>query len=392
MSTTTAQRRKGVPKAPGSAQVDLDALSPAPANNGGPVVAVATVRRRKFGTSPFDESWLNVDCCGLVCALVTYSLHFYAVYTICFVMIPPWMSVTDENKIRTITATGRFHQFAFTAVALMACLSHFYAMTTNPGAVPPDAKPVLSPEESNNATNGSGEEEKKLISTQKKGMRLCRRCNAFKPRRAHHCSVCRRCIIKMDHHCPWVNNCVGIGNHKYFLLFVFYTFLSCAYTITMLISWFVICMRHNPSGHSRHARHGIACLDSPTQLLNLLGLVVEAVLFGMFTSCMMVDQSDVISSKMTHIDRLKGGGDVGVPSLGGVAEVFGVGPRGGGHGGNSSRFRFDWFSPFAKVIFPPNVRDDIMGFCRPCSKVCSTDKETELAPQRGMVRSVAEIV
>ena len=94
---------------------------------------------------------------------------------------------------------------------------------------------------------------------------------------------------------------------------------------------------------------------------------------------------------MTHIDRLKGGGDVGVPSLGGVAEVFGVGPK-GGHGGNSARFRFDWLSPFAKVCFPPNVRDDIMGFCRPCSNLCATDKDTELTTQRGMARSVAEIV
>ena len=148
-------------------------------------------------------------------------------------------------------------------------------------------------------------------------------------------------------------------------------------------------MQHRGGRHHRD----IACLDSPKHLLNLLGLIVEAVLFGMFTSCMMVDQSEVISSKMTHIDRLKGAGEVGVPSLAGVAEVFGVGR---GHGTNTSRFRFDWLSPFAKVCFPPSVRDDIMGFCRPCAKACSSDNGTELTPlnnpTRGVVRSVAEIV
>ena len=45
---------------------------------------------------------------------------------------------------------------------------------------------------------------------------LCK--GRFKPLRAHHCKICNKCTLKMDHHCPWVLNCVGVYSHKSFYL------------------------------------------------------------------------------------------------------------------------------------------------------------------------------
>ncbi|XP_039490572.1 palmitoyltransferase ZDHHC16 [Drosophila santomea] len=60
---------------------------------------------------------------------------------------------------------------------------------------------------------------------------MCGKCIAPKPPRTHHCSICNRCVLKMDHHCPWLNNCVGYGNHRYFFLYMTYTTLGCLFLI-----------------------------------------------------------------------------------------------------------------------------------------------------------------
>ncbi|KAI4594913.1 palmitoyltransferase for Vac8p [Pestalotiopsis sp. 9143b] len=68
-------------------------------------------------------------------------------------------------------------------------------------------------------------------------LRFCKKCQARKPDRAHHCSTCKRCVLKMDHHCPWLATCIGLHNHKAFLLFLIYTTFFCFYSFAVSGSW-----------------------------------------------------------------------------------------------------------------------------------------------------------
>ncbi|KAI9301599.1 DHHC palmitoyltransferase-domain-containing protein [Cunninghamella echinulata] len=57
----------------------------------------------------------------------------------------------------------------------------------------------------------------------------CWTCNIPKPARSKHCPMCKSCIARLDHHCAWLNKCVGYNNHRYFFLFLFTLTQFCAY-------------------------------------------------------------------------------------------------------------------------------------------------------------------
>lgn len=57
----------------------------------------------------------------------------------------------------------------------------------------------------------------------------CRTCRILKPARSKHCSICKRCVAKTDHHCIFINSCVGYGNQHYFVLLLLSTAILTTY-------------------------------------------------------------------------------------------------------------------------------------------------------------------
>ena len=50
--------------------------------------------------------------------------------------------------------------------------------------------------------------------------------------------MCNACVFAMDHHCPWVNNCLGAENYRYFLLFISYLTVGATwYALTIEAIW-----------------------------------------------------------------------------------------------------------------------------------------------------------
>lgn len=44
--------------------------------------------------------------------------------------------------------------------------------------------------------------------------------------RAKHCQTCKHCVRRYDHHCPWIENCVGERNHRWFVIYLLVQLLA----------------------------------------------------------------------------------------------------------------------------------------------------------------------
>ncbi|KAL7158976.1 hypothetical protein ABFS83_02G179300 [Erythranthe nasuta] len=164
--------------------------------------------------------------------------------------------------------------------------SYFMVVFRDPGAVPANWRvlPDQNVEQENFISSSSlAAVDNSALASSSDGIEkrsapgYCSRCQNGKPPRCHHCSVCERCVLKMDHHCIWVVNCVGARNYKFFLLFVLYTFLETLMDTLVLLPGFINFFQqanHHSSSPGKMAITFLAFVLNLAFALSLLCFVV----------------------------------------------------------------------------------------------------------------------
>lgn len=194
--------------------------------------ALRLVIEAKKSTAP-SSLFLSLLSLLPLCILILVFLSEYYVYI--FLYILPQIERSDHGFSLFSHFSYDTHKYVlqytvFNVLSLLLLVAMFRTMFTRPGEVPAtlnlevegevkDGKvTVVISEMLMEMVDHVGQNEKKKSQMP----RFCRTCFVLKPDRSHHCSVCNRCVLRMDHHCPYINNCVGQHNYKFFMLMLVY--------------------------------------------------------------------------------------------------------------------------------------------------------------------------
>ncbi|RKP05546.1 DHHC palmitoyltransferase-domain-containing protein [Thamnocephalis sphaerospora] len=118
---------------------------------------------------------------------------------------------------------------AFAYVALISLASMYYTSLTDPGIIPRDLDPFPNTSSAaprdDAAIISAGDDpyappaptavpREVIVNGMTVHLKYCETCRIYRPPRASHCRQCDNCIEDQDHHCVWLNNCVGRRNYR----------------------------------------------------------------------------------------------------------------------------------------------------------------------------------
>ncbi|KAI3741416.1 hypothetical protein L1987_59088 [Smallanthus sonchifolius] len=214
---------------------------------------------------------------GYLMILLVAAIIAVSYYVVVLLTCAPRLSHGGFTSFLSLIIIVLFH-----LLLVMLTWSYIRVVFHDPGSVPENWKPLsqenLEAGPDTSASTSLDEPENR------QALGYCRYCRNGKPPR-------QRCVLKMDHHCVWVVNCVGARNYKFFLLFLFYTFLETTMDTVVLLPSFIKFFREG-TGHSNSASD--LALTFLTFVLN--------VAFALSLLCFIIMHASLLSSNTTSVE------------------------------------------------------------------------------------------
>jgi len=139
---------------------------------------------------------------------------------------------------------------------LFATAMLFLAAFTDPGIIP-RGTPIPEPANPFALESKPPLVKKHLVKGVELESKWCDSCDVYRPIRTSHCGICNNCVQNFDHHCPWLGNCIGRRNYRYYLLYIIACTLECMYIIALCIAHIVLNVNASTaSTHSDQVRDG----------------------------------------------------------------------------------------------------------------------------------------
>ena len=135
--------------------------------------------------------------------------------------------------------------------------------------------------------------------------KICSTCYLIRPLRSTHCNTCNNCVIRFDHHCPWIGTCAGKRNYPIFFIFLCFLNLNQLFTLAICITHIVLNTKKSLNSKQEGENRNKIIQKSFGECIISLYIFIYVCITMIFTTELLIFHIRMVLSNVTTKEELK---------------------------------------------------------------------------------------